>query len=236
MREVVYGDFPDAQRALAHARAAELLREAGADAELIASQLVEAHGAAGDWAVPALRAAAARARERGAPTAAARYLGEALRIVVADADRGVLLKELAVAEARSHGEGAVEHAREAIDAIEGPRGRAEAALEIGMELVDARRPEAEQIFERGLEALAGSTDDDELAMALRSSRAAIGFDHATTSPGELDAILARAARGVATPAERLMLAHGALAPALQGRDIDRIRRMARASLEGPLPA
>ena len=68
-------------------------------------------------------------------------------------------------------------------------------------------------------------------MALRSSRAAIGFDHATTSPGELDAILARAARGVGTPAERLMLAHGALAPALQGRDIDQIRRMARASLD-----
>ncbi len=234
VREVVYGDIPEARRALAHARAAELLRDAGADAELIASQLVEAHGAAGDWAVPALRAAAMRARERGAPTAAARYLAEALRSVVADGDRGVLLKELAVAEARSHEEGAVEHAREAIDAIDGPRGRAEAALEIGMELVDARRPEAEQIFERGLEALAGSTDEDELAMALRSSRAAIGFGHATTSPGELDAILARAARGVATPAERLMLAHGALAPALQGKDIDRIRRMARASLGGPL--
>jgi DNA-binding CsgD family transcriptional regulator len=234
VREVVYEDIPDARRALAHARAAELLRGAGADAELIASQLVEAHGAAGDWAVPALRAAATKARERGAPTAAARYLAEALRSVVADADRGALLKELAVAEARSHEEGAVEHAREAIDVIEEPRGRAEAALEIGMELVDARRPEAEQIFEAGLEALAGSTNDDELAMALRSSRAAIGFDHATTSPGELDAILARAARGVATPAERLMLAHGALAPALQGRDIDQIRRMARASLEGPL--
>jgi DNA-binding CsgD family transcriptional regulator len=146
----------------------------------------------------------------------------------------VLLKELALAEARASEEGAVAHAREAIDAIEDARGRGEAALEIGMAFVDARRHEAEAIFERGLETLADSTDNDELAMALRSSRAAIGFDHATTSPGELDVILARAARGVATPAECLMLAHGALALALQGRDIDQIQRLARASLEGPL--
>jgi DNA-binding CsgD family transcriptional regulator len=234
VREAVYADMPEAGRARAHARAAELLRDSGADAELIASHLVEAHGAAGDWAVPALRGAAARARERGAPSAAAHYLGEALRTVVAESERGELLKELALAQARAGEEGAVGHARETIEAIEGPRGRAEAALEIGMELVDARRPEANEIFERGLEALANSTDHDELAMALRSSRAAIGFDHAATSPGELDAILARAARGVATPAECLVLAHGALAPALQGRDIDEIRRLARASLEGPL--
>ncbi len=236
VREAVYADLPDAQRARAHARAAELLREAGADAELIASHLVEARGASGEWAVPALRAAAARARERGAPSAAVHYLGEALRIAVAAPDRAELLKELALAETRAHRETAVRHAREAIDAIEGPRGRAEAALEIGMALVDASRPEAEEIFERGLEELGDSAvGDDELAMALRSSRAAIGFGHATTSPGELDAILARAARGVATPAERLMLAHGALAPALQGRDIDEVRRLARASLGGPLP-
>jgi DNA-binding CsgD family transcriptional regulator len=234
VREAVYADMPDAGRARAHARAAELLRDAGADSELIASHLVEAHGAAGDWAVPALRGAATTARERGAPTAAAHYLSEALRSVVAESDRGVLLKELALAEARAGEEEAVGHAREAIDAIEDPRGRGEASLEIGMVFVDTRQPEAEEIFERGLEALTDSTDHDELAMALRSSRAAIGFDHATTSPGELEAILARAARDVATPAECLMLAHGALALALQGREIEEIRRLARASLEGPL--
>jgi DNA-binding CsgD family transcriptional regulator len=235
VREAVYGDIPGARRARAHARAAELLRNAGADPELIASHLVEAHGAAGEWSVAALRDAAARARERGAPSAAARYLREALGIAVAGADRAVLLKELALAEARGNEDGAVGHAQEAIDAIEGARDRAEVALEIGMALVDGRRPEAEEIFERGLESLSGAADgDDELAMALRSSRAAIRFDHATTSPGELDAILARAGRGLATPAERLMLAHGALAPALQGRDIDEIGRLARASLGGPL--
>ncbi len=105
-----------------------------------------------------------------------------------------------------------------------------------MALVDASRPEATKLFERGLDELTDSGDGhDELAMALRSSRAAIGFADATSSPGELDDILARAARGVATPAERLMLAHGALAPALQGRDIDDVKQLARASLEGPLP-
>ncbi len=234
VREAVYGDVPDAQRARDHAQAAELLRDSRADAELIASHLIEAHGAVGDWAVPALRGAAKRARVRGAPDAAARYLEAALR-GPADADRGELLKELALAETRAHADGAVGHAREAIEATGDRRARAEAALEIGMALVDASRPEAEELFERGLAELSEPSDGDELAMALRSSRAAIGFGHATTPPGELDAIVARAERGVATPAERLMLAHGALAPALQGRDIDEVRRLARASLEGPIP-
>src|SRR5262249_5287975 len=157
------------------------------------------HGTAGEWAVPALREAAARARTRGAPRAAAHYLGAALEIVVAEADRAALLRELALAEARARVEEAVTHARDAIGAVEGRRERAEAALEIGMALVDASRPEAEEIFERGLAELGDPGDDDELAMALRSSRAAIGFGHATTAPGELDAILARAAHGVATP-------------------------------------
>src|SRR5262249_21839495 len=54
VREAVYDDLPAAQRARSHARAAGLLRDAGADAELIASHLVEAHRTAGRLALPAL--------------------------------------------------------------------------------------------------------------------------------------------------------------------------------------
>jgi DNA-binding CsgD family transcriptional regulator len=73
-------------------------------------------------------------------------------------------------------------------------------------------------------------------MSLRSARAAIGFGHAATAPGDLEAILARAARGASTPAERLMLAHGALAHGLRGESIDDLRHLARASLQGPPPS
>ena len=48
-------------------------------------------------------------------------------------------------------------------------------------------------------------------------------------------MVTRGEGGVATPAERLMLAHGALGPALRGESIDEVRRLARASLAGEAP-
>ena len=235
VREAVYSALPDARRARAHARAAELLQESGADAELVALHLGNAGGAAGEWAVPALRDAAAVARERGAPAAAARYLREAVAMLTRESDRGALLTELAIAEGKAGQEAAAEHANQAIDAIGAPRERALAALEIGMALVDGNRPEAGEVFSRGLDELGDRTDDVELAMTLRSGRAAVGFGHAATAPGDLEAILARAERGAATPAERLMLAHGALAHGLRGESLDELRTFARASLQGPPP-
>ena len=46
---------------------------------------------------------------------------------------------------------------------------------------------------------------------------------------------AAAEQGSATPGERLMLAHGALGPALRGESIDEVRRLSRASLAGSAP-
>ena len=63
VREAIYSNLPEAQRARAHARAAELLRDDGADPEQVASHLVEAGGAVGEWAAAALRAGC-RAGER----------------------------------------------------------------------------------------------------------------------------------------------------------------------------
>ena len=221
VREAVYSNIPSAQRARAHARAAELLRDAGSDAEQIASQLVEARGAAGPWAAPALRDAATRASARGTPAAAARYLRAAVDGEVPAADRGQLLAELAVAEATAQEGDPGARADEALDAIEAPGERAEAALEIGMALVDASRAESAGIFARGLEAIeADGGSDGELAKTLAASRAAVQFSAGMSDPGDLEGIVARGEEGVATPGERLVLAHGALAPALRGESID----------------
>jgi DNA-binding CsgD family transcriptional regulator len=238
VREAVYTNIPAAQRERAHARAAELLRQAGSDPEHIASHLVEAGAAGGDWAAPVLRAAAARASERGAPAAAVRYLRAAVDGSVAESDRGGFLTDLAIAEAKARERGAVSRAEEALAAIPGARDRAAAALEIGMALVDASEPRAEEIFAQGLRALEakpGDADMDELAMTLRASRLAVGIGHATADPGDLETIVERAQRGVATPAERLMLAHGALGPALRGERIEEVRRLARAAIAGATP-
>jgi len=232
VREAIYSDMREARRARAHARAAELLRDGGADPEQIASHLVEAGAAAGDWAAPALRRAAARASERGAPAAAVSYLRTAANGIVPQSERGELLAELALAEAKTREPEAVGRAKEALAAIEEPRERAAAALEIGMALVDVSEPKAAEIFARGLEALEPAEAGDELAMTLRASRLAVGIGHATADPGDLETIIERGERGIATPAERLMLAHGALGPALRGEGINDVRRLARASLAG----
>ena len=232
VRDAVYGGIPEASRAHAHARAATLLRDACADAEQVASHLVEATGAAPAWTVSALRGAAVVAHERGAPHASARYLDAAYPLAP-EADRGAVLAELALAEARGRLDAAPQRGLDAIGAMADPREGAAAALEIGMALVDGSRPEAADVFDLGLERLgADPAPDDELAMSLRASRAAIGFDHATADPGQLDAILERAVRGVASTGERLMLAHGALAPAMRGESREQVRRLARASLAG----
>lgn len=236
VREAIYSRIPEAQRGRAHARAAALLRERGADAEHVASQLVPAGGAAPTWAVAALRLAAARASERGAAAAAVRYLRAAMSGPVTEAERGPLLAELALAEAKAHEPEAVERAKEALAAIEAPRERGAAALEIGMALVDASVPQAAEIFAGGLEALNAETEtSDELAMTLRAARIAVGIGYATADPGDLDAIVNRGEQGVATPAERLMLAHGALALALRGESVAEVRRLARAGLFGESP-
>ena len=235
VREAVYSSVPQAQRERAHARAAELLREADADPEQVGLHLVEARGAAGDWAPGALRAAAARAGGRGAPAASARYLRAAERIVP-QSERGSLLAELAIVEAKAQQGDPVTHANAALDEIVSPRDRAAAALEIGLAFVDASKPEAEEVFGRGLEAVDGDVEaDDEITRALRASRVAVSIGHATADPGDLDDIVERAEQGLATPAERLMLAHGALGPALRGESIDEVRRLARAALAGESP-
>jgi DNA-binding CsgD family transcriptional regulator len=236
VREAIYFNLQEAQRARAHAHAAEMLRDAGADPEQVASHLVEAGSAAGDWAAGALLEAAAQASARGAPTAAVRYLRVAAGGVVAESERGRLLTELAHAEAKAHEPGAVARAEEALAAIREPRDRASAALEVGMALVDTSEPRAAEIFARGLEAMdAAGEADDELAMTLRAARIAVGIGYAMAEPGDLDSIITRAEAGVATPAERLMLAHGALAQALRGERIEEVLRLARGSLAGERP-
>ncbi len=233
IREAIYTHLPQAQRERAHARAAELLRDAGADPEQIATHLVESRGAAPDWSGAALAEAATRAGGRGAPSAAARYLRAAVGGEVSASERGRLLARLAMAEAKTKEGDPVARAGEALDAIEAPRDRAQAALDIGMALVDASKPEASAIFERGIDAMAAEGEgNDDLTMTLRASRLAVGIGHATADPGDLESIVSRAEEGVATPAERLMLSHGALGPALRGESIDEVRRLARASLAG----
>jgi len=119
------------ERAGAHARAAELLRDRGAAPERVALQLLPASPAGDANVVSDLRSAAEHARERGAPAIAVVLLQRALAEPPGPALRGELLFELGRAElATGKAADAADHLAEAHRCALDPliRGRALALL------------------------------------------------------------------------------------------------------------
>jgi DNA-binding CsgD family transcriptional regulator len=100
VRAAVYADVPAAVRAALHARAAELLADAGAEAESVAGQLLASSPVGRPWAVAALRGAAATALARGAPESTVAFLRRALHEPLDTASRAELLGALGNALAR----------------------------------------------------------------------------------------------------------------------------------------
>ena len=129
--DAVLGSLPPGERELQHARAAQLLRGAGAPAEQVAGHLLRTPPGDQPWAVPVLRDAAGVAMRRGAPDSAAAFLRRALDESVTGPDRPQLLLGLGLAEALSSGPQAVEHLRSALAALVEPEQRALAASVLG---------------------------------------------------------------------------------------------------------
>ena len=100
VREAVYADIGGRERARAHARAAEILAARGASEERIAAQIVAAEPAGDAERVALLRRVAAEALLRGAPAAAAAWLGRALAEPPPPESEGAVLLELSSAELR----------------------------------------------------------------------------------------------------------------------------------------
>ena len=125
IRQAVYADLHPAERALAHRAAAELLRDAAAPPEAVASQLLETEPGGDPWTVESLTAAADRVFATGTPAAAVPYLERALREPPTDERRGPLLHRLGRAQLLSATQDAVETLDEAVGFLEG-RERADA--------------------------------------------------------------------------------------------------------------
>jgi DNA-binding CsgD family transcriptional regulator len=101
LRAAVYADLSDAERALAHERAAELLAERDTDATQVAVHLLYARPRGRASVVAALREAARRASTDDAADTARTYLERALAEPPGPEQRGEVLLELGVAELRS---------------------------------------------------------------------------------------------------------------------------------------
>jgi DNA-binding CsgD family transcriptional regulator len=150
VRAAVYADIAPARRAVYHAGAAELLAADGAPSEHVALHLLHAPRVASADTVRILREAASRAEAKGAPDAAARFLGRALQEPPEGPVRVEVLIQLAAAETAIGAPDAIPHLTEALELTRSPDARAALLLRLGWAEHQAGRFErAADAFEAG---------------------------------------------------------------------------------------
>jgi DNA-binding CsgD family transcriptional regulator len=135
VRAAVYQELSPAQRALEHARAAELLAARGARTERIAAQLLHAPPRGEAWVAERLIEAGAEARRRGAVDSAVTYLRRALAEPPPPVRQPHLLLELGAAEALTDGPASLDHLRAAHAGLDDPAQRAVVAQALGRALL-----------------------------------------------------------------------------------------------------
>jgi DNA-binding CsgD family transcriptional regulator len=174
--EAVYQDMGAGERMRAHAHAAELLAAEAAAPERVAAQLLGSEPAGSEWAVRALRSAAAEATARGGAGTAVRYLKRALEERPDGGDRPQLLLELGVAEGRSAHPEAVTHLAEAFRLSRDPGERARIAQQLAaLYSLLGRFTESAGVLEDAIAALGSS--DPELRFGLAAEAAVLAVTH-----------------------------------------------------------
>ena len=214
VREGVLESLEPRARAAAHARAASVLI-ADREYQQAAVHLLASDPAGDPVAVATLRAAAAEALAESAPEVAADLLRRALREPPVPAERPLVLKELALVEARIGDPGALGHFEEAFATTSSLADMADAAGRYATLLCGrGLEREAEAVIDRVI----GAVDDRERRLLLEAdlcTLAAVTGD--TAARARLRQRLVRVASRLAgsTPAERLLLGLRAHAPGLE---------------------
>jgi ATP/maltotriose-dependent transcriptional regulator MalT len=140
VRDAVYGELPPGRRELQHAKAADVLLEAGAPPDKLAPQLLEVPRRGRPEVVELLREAARDAARRGAPESTVAYLRRALE-EPPDADTlAGLLFELGMAESTMNAPAAVEHLSAARERLTDPAAATTAALTLAQTLIFTGKP------------------------------------------------------------------------------------------------
>lgn len=179
VRRAVYDAIPAAERSLAHATAARLLGEAGADAESVAPHALAGEPRGDAAVVDLLRLAAARSLDRGDPVAAMTYLRRALAEPPSPQVRPAVARELGRAGVTAGDPEGVAHLREALDATSDPLASALIARELATGLVTVGRyGEAVQALERAVASLPETATD--LGLQLRAELATVARLHPST--------------------------------------------------------
>ena len=187
--QALHSSIPSHKRSVWHARAAQLLDEAGAPVEQVATHLLGVDPNGDALLVDVLCEAARGAVAAGAPETALAYLDRALAEPPAEWQRAGVLRLLGRAEVSQHQPRAAEHLRGALGLATDLRERVEISRELAVPLLHSGHAEqAVAVLERSAEEL-GDTDR-ELALELEADLINAGRVHPELRP----AALARARR------------------------------------------
>jgi DNA-binding CsgD family transcriptional regulator len=198
-----------------HARAAQLLFDAGATPDRVAAQLLLCPPQHDEWAFERLVAAADRSR--GAPEAVAAYLARALE----EARRPELLVRLGAAESHFDAAASIAHLREALDAELDVERRYEATILLSGVLAHANRvSESADVLEAQMEAFDGG-----LRRALEAALANITRINPATRR-RADAVLARMRARLATEDDPAVLGAIVAEMGMAGEPIDTMAALA----------
>ncbi|HEY7077839.1 MAG TPA: AAA family ATPase, partial [Solirubrobacteraceae bacterium] len=227
VRDAIYHEIPFGERIMRHARAAEVLAEAGAPVEQTATHLLAAPRRGDPWVVDVLAAAAASARAKGAADTAVSLLGRAIEEPPPAARRAGLLLELGLAETLTSGPAAAAHLREAWEGLDDPRRRAYAAAILSRTLFfTAPAREAAAVARRAAAEAPPELLDERQALRateLAAARYGIGGEPMTD---DVEAIVAEGDG----PGARMLASIVAFCLAATGADADRCAALAEWAL------
>ena len=215
VRSAIYADLPETERAGWHARAAEVLRERGAEAAALGPHLL-ATLPAGDAVVAAGLAEAGRqARREGATATAVRLLRRALAEPPAPEHRAAILADLGAAEFAVGEEGAVEHLSAAVEQASDPCERARWSVPLARALSASQGPQA--ATDAIVPAIEAVEDiDRDLALRLEAELAVLAGWRDAYAPELFERLERHADLEGRTAAECLILANRAVAATQTG--------------------
>ena len=206
IRAAVYEALTPVEREHAHARAADLLADAGVEPERVAAHLLRSSPAADSQALATLREAARRASGRGASESAVAYLRRGLAEPPPQSERADVLLELGLAEVLVSGDAAIDHLQAAHALVSDPIRRGEIALRLGSQLFLLRgEAESDVVLAAALEELADA--DIELARMLEAALIRNGLSAPALYPGAVERLKPVRSQPVSTTmGEKLLLA------------------------------
>ncbi len=230
VRDAVYHELSPGERELQHARAATLLREAGAPIERVAAQLLHTSPRGEQWAAELLWEVGRAAMHAGAADSAVAYLRRAMHEAPVNADRGRLLFELGTAEALTSGPAATEHLALAYEELSDPATRGAVAGLLGRTLVFTGSPEeAASVARRAADELPDELAD--LRMALEALEVMTAF-YGAGDPGRLSRLREYRRLPDAGPGSRMLAAGAAWEAVCTDGSAAECAELALAALEG----